>query len=103
MLLPLIEQFKQMNFANSNIQLDEAVKRNTLSTISRRCAFSQLESIIEIFQLHATENQSLVLSFINEQLEHQQQDIVFISHLAKIAKLLEIDTLPLAKVLLLFF
>jgi hypothetical protein len=97
MIVPLIEQFKQINPFDKNVQLDETIKRNILSKICRRCIFSQLESIIDIFDLRAIDNRQLVIDFINEQVE-QQQDMIFISQMSKILKLLEIDAIPFEKV-----
>lgn len=97
MLVPLIEQFKQNDISRVNIQLDERVKMRILAKICRRCVFSQLESIIDIFDLRSLENRSLVIHFINEQLE-QQQDIIFIAHMTKILKLLPIDVISPEKV-----
>jgi hypothetical protein len=97
MIVPLIEQFKQINPFDKNVQLDETIKRNILSKICRRCIFSQLESIIDIFDLRAIDNRQLVIDFINEQVE-QQQDMIFISQMTKILKLLEIDAIPFEKV-----
>jgi hypothetical protein len=98
MVIPFIEQFKQIKIINKNIELDNIIKRNILSKICRRCVFSQLESIIDIFDLRAIDNRQIVIDFINEQIE-QNQDIIFISHITKILKLLEIDAIPFEKVL----
>ena len=97
MVLPFIEQFKQINNSNENMQLDEAIKYHILSKTCRRCIFSQLEPIIDIFDLRSTDNQQLVIDFINNQIE-QQQDMIFISQMSKILKLLEIDAIPFEKV-----
>src|SRR5437899_1467531 len=78
MIITFIEQFKQIkiSFNNENLQLNDIIKYNILSKICRRCIFSQLESIIDIFDLHSIDNQKIVINFINEQIE-QQQDIIF--------------------------
>src|ERR1700733_12554262 len=97
MIVPFIEQFKQIKNLNKNIQLDEIIKHNILSKICRRCIFSQLESIIDIFDLRSIDNQQIVINFINEQIE-QHQDMIFISQMTKILKLLEINAIPFEKV-----
>ncbi|CAF4392896.1 unnamed protein product, partial [Rotaria magnacalcarata] len=53
MVLPFIEQFKQIKLLDKNIELDDTIKYNILLKICRRCIFSQLESIIDIFDLRA--------------------------------------------------
>jgi len=100
MVIPFIEQFKQIKIINKNIELDNIIKRNILSKICRRCVFSQLESIIDIFDLRAIDNRQIVIDFINEQIE-QHQDMIFISHITKILKLLEINAIPFEKVFIL--
>ncbi|CAF3400229.1 unnamed protein product [Rotaria sp. Silwood1] len=97
MVIPFIEQFKQIRSSHKNIELDETIKRNILLKICRRCIFSQLESIIDIFDLRSIDNQSIVINFINEQIE-QQEDIIFISQLTKILKLLEINAISFEKI-----
>jgi hypothetical protein len=97
MIVPLIEQFKQRKTFHQNVPLDDTIKHQILSKICRRCVFSQLEFIIDIFDLRAIDNRQLLIDFINEQIE-QQQDMVFISHMTKILKLLEIDAIPFEKV-----
>jgi SNF2 family DNA or RNA helicase len=98
MIVPFIEQFKQINTSNKNLQLDETVKRNILLKICRRCVFSQLEPIIDIFDLSSIDNRQICTDFINEQIE-QHQDVIFISQMTKILKLLETDAIPFEKVL----
>ena len=97
MVVPLIEQFKRNDLSHADRQLDERVKSRILSKICRRCVFSQLESIIDIFDLRSCDNRSLVIRFIDEQFE-QQQDIIFIAHMTKILKLLLVDAIPAEKV-----
>jgi hypothetical protein len=98
MILPLIEHFKQIKTFDKNIQLDEKIKYNILLKICRRCVFSQLESIIDIFDLRSIDNRQIVIDFINKQID-QHQDIIFISHMTKILKLLELNAIPFEKVL----
>jgi len=98
MVVPFIEQFKQIKTIDKTIELDEIIKHNILSKICRRCVFSQLESIIDIFDLRAIDNRQIVIDFINEQIE-QHQDMIFISHITKILKLLEMNAIPFEKVL----
>jgi hypothetical protein len=100
MIIPLIEQFKQNQFSNINIQLDETIKHHILSKTCRRCSSSQLESIVDIFDFRAIDNRTLVTNFMNEQIE-QHQDMIFIARMTKILKLLEIDAIPFEKVFLL--
>jgi hypothetical protein len=97
MIIPLIEQFKQNQFSNINIQLDETIKHHILSKTCRRCSSSQLESIVDIFDFRAIDNRTLVTNFINEPIE-QHQDMIFIARMTKILKLLEIDAIPFEKV-----
>ncbi|CAM4805432.1 unnamed protein product [Rotaria magnacalcarata] len=99
MVLPFIEQFKQITLLDKNIELDDTIKYNILLKICRRCIFSQLESIIDIFDLRAIENQTLATNFINEQIE-QHQDTTFIAHMTKILRLLESDAIPLEKIII---
>jgi len=99
MIIPFIEKFKEIQIFDKNIQLDDIIKYHILSKICRRCVFSQLESIIEIFDLRSIDNQQIVINFINEQIE-QRQDMIFISHITKILKLLEINAIPFEKVFL---
>lgn len=101
LVVPFIEQFKQTISLYKNIEIDETIKYNILSKICRRCIFSQLESIVDIFDLRSVENRVIATNFINEQFE-QRQDITFISHMTKILKLLECDAIPLEKVFQLF-
>ena len=101
MIIPFIEQFKENIRNKSDIELDEKIKQDILSKLCRRCAFSQLESIIDIFQLDSNDNRLLARNFINEQLEHHQQDIVFISHLTKFLKLFENNVLSFEKIVIL--
>jgi hypothetical protein len=96
MILPFIEQFKQIKTFDKNVQLDEIIKYNILSKICRRCILSQLEAVIDIFDLRAIDNRQLVIDFINE----QHQDIIFIAQMAKILKVLETDAIPFEKVFL---
>lgn len=97
MVVPLIEQFKQNEIFNLNMQLNDPMKTRILSKICRRCTFNQLEPIVEIFDLRSLANRSLVIDFIDEQLE-QHQDIIFIAHMTKILGLLVIDAIPSEKV-----
>ncbi|CAF1084764.1 unnamed protein product [Rotaria sordida] len=99
MVIPFIEQFKQIKSLNKNIELDETIKHNILLKICRRCLFSQLESIIDIFDLRSIDNRLIVINFINEQIE-QHQDIIFISQLTKILKLFEINAIPFEKIII---
>ncbi|CAF3789489.1 unnamed protein product [Adineta steineri] len=99
LIIPLIDQFKQIKNYDQNPHLDDTIKYNILSKICRRCIFSQLESIIDIFDLRSTDNRQLVIDFINEQIE-QHQDIIFISQMTKILKLLEIDAIQFEKIVL---
>ena len=97
MILPFIEQFKQIKNFDKNVQLDGIIKYNILSKICRRCILSQLEPVIDIFDLRAIDNQQLVIDFLNEQIE-QHQDIIFIAQITKILKVLETDAIPFEKV-----
>lgn len=97
MIPSFIQQFKQIKISNENHQLDEIIKYDILSKLCRRCTFSQLESIIDVFDLRAQDNQEIVIKFINEQID-QHQDIVFISHMTKVLKLIEINAIPFEKV-----
>lgn len=97
MILPFIEKFKQMNISNQPHELDQPIKLEILSKLCRRCSFNQLESIIDIFHLNSIDNQELIKNFINEQI-NQHQDMIFLSHLTKIFKLLEINAIPFEKV-----
>lgn len=101
LVVPFIEQFKQTISLYKNIEIDETIKYNILSKICRRCIFSQLESIVDIFDLRSVENRVIATNFINEQFA-QRQDITFISHMTKILKLLEYDAISLEKVFQLF-
>ena len=98
MAVPFIEQFKQLNIDDKDKQLNEIIKRNILLKICRRCIFSELESVIDVFDLHSVNNRSITINFINEQLE-EHQDIKFISQMTKILKLLGPNAIPLEKVL----
>jgi hypothetical protein len=99
MIVPFIEQFKQIHTSDRKVQLDETIKRNILSKICRRCIYSQLEPIIDVFDLRSSDNRQIVIDSINEQIE-QHQDVIFISHMTKILKLLESDAIPFEKVFL---
>ncbi|CAF2397344.1 unnamed protein product [Rotaria sp. Silwood2] len=99
MVIPFIEQFKQIKLSNKNIELDETIKHNILLKICRRCIFSQLESIIDIFDLRSIDNRLIVIDFINKQIE-QHQDLIFISQLTKILKLLEINAISFEKIII---
>lgn len=98
LVLPLIEQFKQVIFNNQQpIVLDDRIKLNILNKICRRCIFSQLEGVIDVFQLNSIENRTLVTNFIEKHLE-KHQDIVFVSQMVKILGLLQSESIPFEKV-----
>jgi len=99
LVLPLIEQFKQVIFNNQQpIVLDDRIKLNILNKICRRCIFSQLEGIIDVFQLNSIENRTLVTNFIEKHIE-KHQDIVFISQMVKILGLLQSESIPFEKII----
>jgi hypothetical protein len=97
MIVPLIEQFKRQNTGASSPSLADRIKQNILAKICRRCVFSQLEAIVDVFQLRTIANRTLLVDFIHEQIA-QYQDIVFIAHMTSILKLLEPGGVPLEKV-----
>lgn len=95
MIVPLIEAFKQLDMDDKDIQFDDIIKENILSKICRRCALNQLESVIEVFNFRSIDNQPLMIDFINKQ---QQDNMIFISQLTKLLKLLEVNAISFEKV-----
>ena len=97
MIVPLIEQFKRQNTSPSSPSFDDRITQNILAKICRRCLFSQLEAIVDVFHLRTIANRSLLIDFIDEQIA-QRQDIVFVAHMTSTLKLLEPGGVPLEKV-----
>ncbi|UJR27339.1 hypothetical protein I4U23_008632 [Adineta vaga] len=96
-IVPLIETFKQLKIDDKDTQLDDIIKENILSKICRRCALNQLESIIEVFNFRSIHNRQLMIDFINTQ---HQDDIIFISQLTKVLKLLEVNAISFEKIII---
>ena len=97
LVVPLIEQFKQVNISDTQVQLDEQIRRNILAKICHQCIFSQLEAVIDVFQLRSIDNQALAVDFIQN--HSKEKDLIFISQLVKLLRLLESDAIPFARVM----
>ena len=96
LVVPFIEQFKQTDISSEDVQLDEQIKRHILAKICHQCILSQLEAVIDVFQLRSIGNQELLVDFIQSQIEGK--DLIFISHMVKLLRLLESDVVPFERV-----